>query len=96
MKDAMEYMKRCDVRQRMQSVPWQPVTEMSPVVSAIPFFMWGIDLVGQFLKPPVKYKDVVVAVDYFSKWVEVATMENCGRFHRGIHMEKHHHPLWYP
>ncbi|GAA0162974.1 hypothetical protein LIER_39505 [Lithospermum erythrorhizon] len=32
----------------------------------------GIDLVGQFLEPPVKYKDVVVAVDYFSKWVETA------------------------
>ncbi|GAA0173386.1 hypothetical protein LIER_27013 [Lithospermum erythrorhizon] len=34
---------------------------VSPVVSAIPFAMWEIDLVGQFLKPPVKYKDVVVA-----------------------------------
>ncbi|GAA0141158.1 hypothetical protein LIER_02365 [Lithospermum erythrorhizon] len=38
--------------------------------------MWGIDLVGQFLKPPVKYKDVVVAVDYFSKWVEVASLRS--------------------
>ncbi|GAA0139629.1 hypothetical protein LIER_01135 [Lithospermum erythrorhizon] len=45
----------------MQLVPQQPLTKMSPVLSAIPFSMWGIELVGQFLKPPVKYKDVVVA-----------------------------------
>ncbi|GAA0176040.1 hypothetical protein LIER_29104 [Lithospermum erythrorhizon] len=49
---------------------------MSPFVSAIPFSMWGIDLVGQFLKPPVKYKDVVMAVDYFSKWVEAAPLRS--------------------
>ncbi|GAA0145318.1 hypothetical protein LIER_05539 [Lithospermum erythrorhizon] len=62
--------------ERIQSVPRQPVTEMSPVVSAIPFAMWGINLVGQFLKPPVKYKDVVLAVDYFSKWVEAAPLRS--------------------
>ncbi|GAA0141814.1 hypothetical protein LIER_02869 [Lithospermum erythrorhizon] len=36
----------------------------------------GIDLVGQFLKPPVKYKDAIVAVDYFSKWVEIAPLRS--------------------
>ncbi|GAA0158127.1 hypothetical protein LIER_15232 [Lithospermum erythrorhizon] len=43
-------------------IPRHPITEMSPVVCPILFAMWGIDLVGQFLKPPVRYKDVVVAV----------------------------------
>ncbi|GAA0153413.1 hypothetical protein LIER_11657 [Lithospermum erythrorhizon] len=70
MNDAMEYVKRCDACKRMQPVPRQPITEMSPVFSAIPFAMWGINLVGKFLKPPMKSKDAVVAVDYFSKWVE--------------------------
>ncbi|GAA0154247.1 hypothetical protein LIER_37835 [Lithospermum erythrorhizon] len=72
MKDAIEYVKRCDFCRRMSSVPRQAVAEMSPVVSGITFAMWGIDLVGQFLKIPVKYKDVVVAVDYLSEWVEAA------------------------
>ncbi|GAA0143209.1 hypothetical protein LIER_03948 [Lithospermum erythrorhizon] len=48
---------------------------MVPMVSPIPFAMWGIDLVGQFLKPPVKYKDAVVAVDYFNKWVEAVPLK---------------------
>ncbi|GAA0139899.1 hypothetical protein LIER_01358 [Lithospermum erythrorhizon] len=60
----------------MQAVPRQPVTEMTPVLCPVPFAMWGIDLVGQFLKPPGKYKDAIVAVDYFSKWVEVVPMRN--------------------
>ncbi|GAA0140991.1 hypothetical protein LIER_02235 [Lithospermum erythrorhizon] len=60
----------------MQSVPQQPVAEMSPVVSAISFAMWGIDLVGQLLKPPMKYKDAVVAIDYFSKWVEAVPLRS--------------------
>ncbi|GAA0147732.1 hypothetical protein LIER_07360 [Lithospermum erythrorhizon] len=63
-------------RKNLQPVPRQPMTEMSPVVSAIPFAMWGIDLVGQFLKPHVKYKDVVVAIDYFNKWVKVAPLRS--------------------
>ncbi|GAA0151850.1 hypothetical protein LIER_10478 [Lithospermum erythrorhizon] len=67
MNDAMEYVKTCGVCQRMQPIPRHPVTEMSPMVCPIQFPMWGINLVGQFLRPPVKYKDVVVEVDYFSK-----------------------------
>ncbi|GAA0171442.1 hypothetical protein LIER_25470 [Lithospermum erythrorhizon] len=41
---------------RSKLIPLHPVAEMSPVVCPIPFTMWGIDLVGEFLKPPVKYK----------------------------------------
>ncbi|GAA0140357.1 hypothetical protein LIER_01721 [Lithospermum erythrorhizon] len=74
--DAVEYVKRYDVCQIMQSIPRHPVTEMSLVVCPILFSMWDNDLVGQFLKPPVRYKDVVVAVDYFSKWVEVASLRS--------------------
>ncbi|GAA0159940.1 hypothetical protein LIER_16609 [Lithospermum erythrorhizon] len=60
----------------MQAVPRQPVTEMTHVLCPVPFAMWGIDLVGQLLKPPVKYKGPIVAVDYFSKGVEVVPMRN--------------------
>ncbi|GAA0147829.1 hypothetical protein LIER_07435 [Lithospermum erythrorhizon] len=90
-----EYVKRCDSCQKMQVVPRQPVTEMTPVLCPIPFDMWGIDLVGQLFKPPVKYKDATVAVDYFSKWVENVPM-NEGQGCRGVHLEELHHFLWNP
>ncbi|GAA0149046.1 hypothetical protein LIER_08318 [Lithospermum erythrorhizon] len=60
----------------MQAVPHRPMTEMTLVLCPVTFAMWGTDFVGQFLKPPVKYKDAIVAVDYFSKWVEVVPMRN--------------------
>lgn len=34
------------------------------------FYQWGIDIVGPFPKAPGRYKFLVVAVGYFTKWVE--------------------------
>ncbi|GAA0148792.1 hypothetical protein LIER_08134 [Lithospermum erythrorhizon] len=76
MNDFLEYVKRCDSCQKMKAVPRQLVVKMTPVVCLIPFAMWGIDLVGQFMKPVTKYKDAAVAVDYFSKWVEAMPLRN--------------------
>ncbi|GAA0187094.1 hypothetical protein LIER_34382 [Lithospermum erythrorhizon] len=75
MNDAAEYVKKCNSCQKMQGVPRQPVIEMTPVLWQFPFAIWGIDLIGQFFKPPVKYKDAIVAVEYFSKWVEAAPLK---------------------
>ena len=43
---------------------------MVPLQSPWPFFEWGIDLVGPFSRAPVGYEHLVVAIDYFTKWVE--------------------------
>ncbi|GAA0152716.1 hypothetical protein LIER_37545 [Lithospermum erythrorhizon] len=64
MTDSLKYVKRFDSCQKMKAVPKQPMAKMTPVLSTVPFAMWGIDLVGRFMKPATKYKDVVVAVDY--------------------------------
>lgn len=32
--------------------------------------MWGIDLVGPLPKGPGQKKFIIVAIDYFTKWVE--------------------------
>ncbi|GAA0140803.1 hypothetical protein LIER_02090 [Lithospermum erythrorhizon] len=60
----------------MKAVPEQHVAEITPVLYPVPFAMWGIDLVGQFVKPGTKYKYVVVSVDYFGKWVEAVSLRN--------------------
>ncbi|GAA0172995.1 hypothetical protein LIER_26705 [Lithospermum erythrorhizon] len=90
MNEATKYVKRCDSCQKMQWVPRQPVTEVTLVLCPVPFVMWGINLVGQFLKPPVKYKDMIVVVDYFNKWVEAVPMRNM----RAKDVEEHYHPLF--
>ncbi|XP_076945347.1 uncharacterized protein LOC143616394 [Bidens hawaiensis] len=43
---------------------------MIPVSSSWPFQKWGIDIVGPFPEGTRKAKFLVVAIDYFTKWVE--------------------------
>ncbi|XP_022024984.1 uncharacterized protein LOC110925337 [Helianthus annuus] len=45
-----------------------------PVTSAWPFQQWSIDLVGPFPDAPGAIKFIVVAVDYFTKWVEAKAL----------------------
>ena len=43
---------------------------MKSISSPWPFDRWGIDLVGPFTPGKGQVKFLVVAVDYFTKWVE--------------------------
>ncbi|GJZ54189.1 reverse transcriptase domain-containing protein [Tanacetum coccineum] len=39
-------------------------------MSPWPFYKWGIDIVGPFPEGPDKLKFLIVAIDYFTKWIE--------------------------
>jgi hypothetical protein len=41
-----------------------------------PFAVWGLDIVGPLQKAPGGYTHLLVAIDKFSKWVEVRTITN--------------------
>jgi hypothetical protein len=41
-----------------------------------PFAVWGLDLVGPLRKAPGGYTHLLVAIDKFSKWVEVHPITN--------------------
>ncbi|XP_075473976.1 uncharacterized protein LOC142505033 [Primulina tabacum] len=43
---------------------------MKPVWASCPFDQWGMDIVGPFPIARAQKKFLLVAVDYFSKWVE--------------------------
>ena len=45
---------------------------MNPIIKSCPFRGWGIDMIGQINPPSSKgHKFILVATDYFTKWVEV-------------------------
>ena len=49
---------------------------MNPIIKPWPFWGWGIDLIGQILPPSSKaYKFILVATDYFTKWVEAIPLK---------------------
>ncbi|GAA0152327.1 hypothetical protein LIER_10838 [Lithospermum erythrorhizon] len=73
--DALSYVKKCDACQQLGNAPQQPVCSLTPVVSPIPFAMWGIDLVRKLPKGRGRVEFAIVAVDYFSKWVEAVPLK---------------------
>ncbi|GJV05465.1 reverse transcriptase domain-containing protein [Tanacetum coccineum] len=43
---------------------------LTPITAPWPFYKWGIDIAGPFPEGPGKVKFLIVAMDYFTKWIE--------------------------
>ena len=49
---------------------------MNPIIKPWPFRGWRIDLIGQIFLPSSKgHKFILVATDYFTKWVEAIPLK---------------------
>nr|GEX04804.1 reverse transcriptase domain-containing protein [Tanacetum cinerariifolium] len=55
-------------------VPRNPHQKLTPITYPWPFYKWGIDIAGPFLKGPGKVKILIVAIDYFTKWTEAKSV----------------------
>ncbi|XP_076882850.1 uncharacterized protein LOC143531435 [Bidens hawaiensis] len=67
---AVKEIQKCDNCQIHAPVGRKPKSTLIPVSSSWPFQKWGIDIVGHFPEGTGKAKFLVVAIDYFTKWVE--------------------------
>ncbi|CAL9012268.1 unnamed protein product, partial [Prunus brigantina] len=72
--DANVLVKKCDKCQRFGNIPHIPAEPLSPIVIPWPFAQWGLDLIGPMPEGKGQVKYVVVAVDYFTKWVEAKAL----------------------
>ena len=68
--DCMEFAKKCDKCQRFAHVSKAHPEELTTTISPWLFIIWGIDLIGELPKGRGGAQYAVVAVDYFTKWVE--------------------------
>jgi transposase InsO family protein len=71
MADAQDVVQRCKGYQffaKQQHVPAQVLRTIPP---SWPFAIWGLDSVGPFKTASGGYKHILVAVDKFTKWIEV-------------------------
>ena len=69
--DAVNYTRKCDHCQQLAPVLKSPVQDLIYISSPWPFAQWGIDIVGPLPTSPAQKKLLLVATDYFSKWIEV-------------------------
>ena len=72
--DVREFVVRCDECQRFANIPRKPAVEQRPSLVSCPFDRWGLDIVGPFPKGTAQKKFLLVAIEYFSKWVEAETL----------------------
>ncbi|RDX79463.1 Retrovirus-related Pol polyprotein from transposon 17.6, partial [Mucuna pruriens] len=72
--DCMDYVKKCDTCQRFANTHLAPAERMHAIASPWPFNKWGIDILGPFPLAPGQVKFLMVAIDYFTKWVEAEPM----------------------
>ncbi|GJS38206.1 reverse transcriptase domain-containing protein [Tanacetum coccineum] len=68
--DARNLIRECSDCQVHRPVPRNPQEKLTPITSPWPFYKWGIDIAGPFPEGPDKVKFLIVAMDYFTKWIE--------------------------
>ncbi|GJV13465.1 reverse transcriptase domain-containing protein [Tanacetum coccineum] len=69
-RDAREMIRTCNDCQIHRPVPRNPQQPLTPITAPWPFYKWGIDIAGPFPEGPGKVKFLIVAMDYFTKWIE--------------------------
>ena len=69
--DTVELVKKCDKCQRLRNIQHLPAERLTTIASSWPFAQWGIDIVGSLPQSKGQVKFLLVAIDYFTKGVEV-------------------------
>ncbi|VFQ86996.1 unnamed protein product [Cuscuta campestris] len=74
--DCERYVQKCRTCQVFYKYPGRPATYYHPVSNVIPFARFGVDIIGAFPVAQGGKKFVIVAIDYFTKWIEAEALAN--------------------
>nr|GEY93226.1 reverse transcriptase domain-containing protein [Tanacetum cinerariifolium] len=69
-RDVQDMIRKCSDCQIHCPVTRHPQQPLTPITAPWPFYKWGIDIAGPFPEEPGKVKFLIVAMDYFTKWIE--------------------------
>ena len=72
--DAKEHIKKCDKFQKHSAMHLALLRELNTLSSPWLFAWWGMDILGPFVQGTYQNKFLVVAVDYFTKWIEAEAL----------------------
>ena len=72
--DCCQFIQRCPECQIHGDLIHVPPSELHALMSPWPFSVWGIDIIGKISsKSSSGHEFILVAIDYFTKWVEAAS-----------------------
>nr|KYP59508.1 Gypsy retrotransposon integrase-like protein 1 [Cajanus cajan] len=69
--DCAMFIKKCQPCQKHGNLVHQPAEQLHCIPPAWPFSTWGADILGPFPVAKGQCKFLIVAVDLFTKWIEV-------------------------
>jgi hypothetical protein len=76
LEDCFKYFKGCQGCQKFGNIQRAPASATNPIIKPWPFRGWAINLIGQIYPPSSKgHKFILVATDYFTKWVEAIPLK---------------------
>nr|KYP32059.1 Gypsy retrotransposon integrase-like protein 1 [Cajanus cajan] len=83
--DCQSHIQKCKECQQFGNAHRQPPETLHHMISAWPFSQWGMDILGPFPAAKGQLKFLLVAIDYFTKWIETCpltkiTTENVRKF----------------
>nr|GEU64335.1 reverse transcriptase domain-containing protein [Tanacetum cinerariifolium] len=80
-RDARDMIRKCNDCQIHYPITRSPQQPLTSITAPWPFYKWGIDITGPFPEGPGKVKFLIVAMDYFTKWIETKTVATitCGQ-----------------
>jgi transposase InsO family protein len=74
--DATRIVHTCEGWQFYAKQTHLPAQALQTIPITWPFVVWGLDLVGSLQKAPGGYTHLLVAIDKFSKWIEVRPLNS--------------------
>jgi transposase InsO family protein len=74
--DATRIVRTCQGCQFYARQTHLPAQALQTIPITWPFAVWGLDLVGPLQKAPGGYTHLLVAIDKFSKWIEVRPLNS--------------------
>ncbi|GJY15976.1 reverse transcriptase domain-containing protein [Tanacetum coccineum] len=69
-RDVRDMIRKCNDCQIHRPVPRNPQQTLTPITDPWPFYKWGIYIASPFPEGPRKVKFLIIAMDYFTKWIE--------------------------
>ncbi|PHT50678.1 hypothetical protein CQW23_10425 [Capsicum baccatum] len=76
-RDSIQFVRKCHQCQINGDLIRSPHVELHAMDAPWPFVAWGMDVIGP-IKPKALngHRFILVAIDYFTKWVEAVTFKS--------------------
>ncbi|KAK0584235.1 hypothetical protein LWI29_009747 [Acer saccharum] len=72
--DAKKFVQSCEPCQKTTDLHHLPPEKLTSISTPYPFTIWWLDLIRPLPTAPGQAKHAIVAIDYFTRWVEAKSL----------------------